>query len=106
MKKTKQLSYCKYCKLPKHQCQCTSGEWSADYKTINIPCQDCMSGTGLCPKHSKDFTNTHNQVEDHQHRWEIDKLAGFIKTGSEGVYIICRSCGEVRLVEVNKPTLK
>ena len=46
-----------------------------------------------------------NQVEDHQHRWEIDKLAGFIKTGIEGVYIICRSCGEVRLVEVNKPTL-
>ena len=31
------LSYCKYCKLPKHQCQCTSGEWTADYKQINIP---------------------------------------------------------------------
>lgn len=70
------LKFCKYCKLPIRQCQCTSGEWSADYKQINIP------------------------FEDHQHRWEIDKLAGFIKTGIKGVYIICRSCGEVRLVEV------
>ena len=46
-----ELSYCKYCKLPKHQCQCTSGDWSADYKTINLPCQDCLLGSGLCKKH-------------------------------------------------------
>lgn len=41
----------------------------------------------------------------HQHKWEIDKLAGFIRTAVEAVYIICRDCGEVRLVEVNKPTI-
>ena len=32
--KEKKLSYCEYCKLPKHQCQCTSGEWTADYKSV------------------------------------------------------------------------
>jgi hypothetical protein len=39
----------------------------------------------------------------HKHKWEIDKLAGFIKPMIEGVYIICRDCGEVRLMEVSKP---
>jgi len=46
----------------------------------------------------------YNVGKSHQHKWEIDKLAGFIKTGIEGAYIICRNCGEVRLVEINKPT--
>ena len=46
-----ELSYCKYCKLPKHQCQRTSGEWSVDYKIYNLPCQNCLSGSGLCEKH-------------------------------------------------------
>ena len=117
-------NYCKYCKLPKHQCQCTSGEWTADYKTINIPCQDCLSGSGLCLKHKVStctgcsgidkcnycieiIKNKPQKGQDtiyfHQHNWSIDKFAGFIKTGVEGVYIICRGCGEVRLMEVNKP---
>ena len=32
MNKEIKLSYCKYCKLPKHQCQCTSDGWSSDFK--------------------------------------------------------------------------
>ena len=123
--RNEKLSYCEYCKLPKHLCQCTSGEWTVDYKQINSPCQDCMSGNGLCPNHKVNICtgcsglDKCNQcikeiVKDkpqkgqdtiyfHQHNWSIDKLAGFIKTGVEGVYIICRNCGQVRLMEVNKP---
>ena len=122
MRKTT-LSYCEYCKIPKHQCQCTSGEWLADWKQINLPCQDCMSGSGLCQKHKvdnctgcsgiekcnyclkitvcKDVPRGQDTVYIHSHSWSIDKLAGFIKVGIEGVYIVCRSCGEVRLMEVN-----
>ena len=37
-------------------------------------------------------------------RWELEKLAGYIRIGVEGVYIICRGCGVVKLVDVNKPT--
>jgi len=41
----------------------------------------------------------------HQHNWEINKFAGFTGTGIEEVLIICSSCGEVRLAEINRPTI-
>ena len=102
---------------PEHDC------WNYT-QAHNIPCQDCLSGSGLCLKHKVStctgcsgvdkcnycieiIKNKPQKGQDtiyfHQHNWSIDKFAGFIKTGVEGVYIICRGGGEVRLMEVNKP---
>lgn len=98
----KELSYCKHCKLPKHQCQCTGREWSGNYKMENLPedlgyCPKCLRTSEIVDMSNCPFCNKNI----HQHKW-----TGFIKIGVEGVYIICQDCGEVRLVEVNKPTSK
>src|SRR3990167_5032565 len=48
-----QISYCKYCKLPKHQCQCTSGEWSTDFKPVAGTIKTQPEEIGFCPRCNK-----------------------------------------------------
>ena len=51
--KEDKLSYCNYCKLPKHQCQCTSGEWTADFKSVAGTIKTQPEETGFCPRCNK-----------------------------------------------------
>ena len=67
MKETK-ISYCKYCKLPKHQCQCTSGEWS----------------NGFQCEHNKEC----------EHYWQIADIDN-LNYLEPRVIMICVKCGEV-----------
>ena len=77
MKKEDKLSYCKYCKLPKHLCQCTSGEWSADYKSVAGTLYNC----GV--EHDYRFS----------HYEEDQNMSTTATLNGKYAIMICRHCG-------------
>ncbi len=86
MKQKKDLSYCKYCKLPKRYCQCTNGEWTADYKSVAGKLNE-----------EKDKKSIRQELLDEIEKELPKEKEDFFKTYTGG-YIQC-NCGEILQTE-------